>query len=366
MVLMPDNRRAISVQPQPQILNILFVGGGRGCYDILHLLSNYALQNITPNIIGVADPDVHARGRMFATELGIPTNSDFHSFLNERDLDLIIELTGSEKVLEELHEVKREGVKVLDHLGALFLWEIIAIQQRSLELEKKVRDLDTMATVGEMAYRLTHELRNPLMIFGSLVRRIMTRTDLGHGVRKRLKHASDLVRRMEFVISDICDVVHPLNPKFSMVNMTEFLEWWCKDVSTEARLVGVKIDSTIASDLPTILVDPSLLRQALWHIIENSFDSMAETGGVIQVEAELCWDDILIVCRDTGPGLIDIQPGRVMNPFSSTKDGRMGLGLALCRQIILRHGGKVEIRKREEKGTKVIISLPITFYRDDK
>jgi len=120
-----------------QVLNVAFVGGGKGCYDILHLLKSYSPVHLQTHIIGVADPNEDAIGRRHAERLGIPTTSDYAPFLQSKELDLIIELTGDDNVLTDILNNKLDTIKILDHVGALFLWEIIAIQEEKLRLEKK-------------------------------------------------------------------------------------------------------------------------------------------------------------------------------------------------------------------------------------
>jgi signal transduction histidine kinase len=344
-----------------QIINVAFVGGGKGCYDILHHLKFYPPVHFKPHIIGVADPNTNAIGRVHARRLEIPTTADYRPFLQNKDLDLIIELTGDDRVLADIHNNKLASIKVLDHVGALFLWEIIAIQEEKLHLEKKVSHLDTMAAIGEISYRMTHELRNPLMIIGGLVRRMMTRIDLPHGSRKMLKHISHHVQRIEELISDICDVVRPLKPQFNLINMAEFIGSWCKGVKTEARLSGVAVEIEMDEEMPAMYIDRSLMRQALWHIFENSLDAMIDTGGTIKIKALLCWDNIHIEFIDSGGGFRELSTSQAIQPFMTTKPGRMGLGLALCRQIIFDHGGDLEIVNEKNKGTSVIIKLPITL-----
>ena len=344
-----------------QVINVAFVGGGKGCYDILHQLKFYPPVHFKPQIIGVADRNKNAIGRNHAERLGIPTTSDYKPFLQNKDVDLIIELTGDDEVLADIHKNRLASIKVLDHVGALFLWEIIAIQEEKLHLEKKVSHLDTMAAIGEISYRMTHELRNPLMIIGGLVRRMMTRVDLPHGSRKMLKHISHHVQHIEEMLSDICDVVRPLKPQFKLVDMTEFIEGWCKGAKAEARLSGVAVDIETDEELPAMYIDRSLMRQAFWHIFENSLDALADTGGTINIKTLLCWDNLHIQFIDTGGGFKELSSSQAMYPFMTTKPGRMGLGLALCRQIIFDHGGNLEVVNEKNKGTSVIIKLPITL-----
>ena len=120
-----------------KVLNVAFVGGGKGCYDILHLLKFYSPVHLHTHILGVADINEDAIGRRHAERLGIPTKSDYKSFLQSKELDLIIELTGNDSVLADIRTNKLDSIKILDHVGALFLWEIISIQEEKLRLEKK-------------------------------------------------------------------------------------------------------------------------------------------------------------------------------------------------------------------------------------
>ncbi len=346
--------------PVPDV-NVVFVGGGKGCYDILQLLNTYKPAKFTPHVLGVADPNPEAKGRKYADEFGIETVDDYHSYLVDDRVDLIIELTGKDEILADIHAGKRARIKVLDHLAALFLWEIVDIQEEKLRLEKKISDLDTMAAIGEIAYKLTHELRNPLLITGGLVRRMMTRIDLPHGIRKRFKHIAGHVLHMENVISDICDVIRPLRPHYRLTDMNEFFEHWCQTVRTEARFVGASVQFTIEKDLPTMYIDPLLIRQALWHVLENSLDAIAEREGVIYIDVQICWDMIAIQLSDSGEGFLCIGPYQAVQPFTTTKSGRMGLGLALCRQIILDHGGELRIIEKADGHSLVYVELPITY-----
>lgn len=336
-----------------------FIGGGKGCYEILHLLKSYPPVHFTPHIISVADPKAGAIGRSHAEHIGITTTDVYRPFLCNKEIDLILELTGDDAVLSDIRHNKLDSIKVLDHVGALFLWEIIAIQEEKIRLEKKVSHLDTMAAIGEISYRMTHELRNPLMIIGGLVRRMMTRIDLPHGSRKKLKHTSNHVQHIEELICDICDVVHPLKPQFNYIDMSHFLQDRLKAVNTEARFVNVSVDILMDEELPAMYIDHSLIRQALWHIFENSLDAMANKGGGIKIKALLCWDNIHIEFIDSGDGFYDLSPAQALQPFVTTKSGRMGLGLALCRQIIFAHGEDIKVINEKEKGAAVIIKLPI-------
>jgi signal transduction histidine kinase len=346
-----------------QVLNVAFVGGGKGCYDILRLLKSYSPVHLQTHIIGVADPNEDAIGRRHAERLGIRTTSDYTPFLQSKNIDLIIELTGDDTVLADMRHNKLDSIKILDHVGALFLWEIIAIQEEKLHLEKKVSHLNTMAAIGEISHRMTHELRNPLMIIGGLTRRLMVRDDLPHGTRKKLKNISHHVQQVEELISDICDISRPLRPEYNLTDMDEFLRNWCLAVRAESQFMGVTVEFSLDEELPDMYIDRSLISQALWHIAENSLDALAYSGGTIKINILLCWDNIHIELTDSGRGFEELSTTQAIQPFMTTKPGKMGLGLSLCRQVLLDHGGDMEIVSNKEKGVTVLIKLPIKLIQ---
>jgi signal transduction histidine kinase len=173
------------------------------------------------------------------------------------------------------------------------------------------------------------------------------------------------VQHIEEVISDICDVVRPLQPHYNLTDMSEFLEYWCKAAVTEGRLVGIAVDCIIEEELLTMYIDPSLIRQALWHLLENSLDAMTETGGEISIKALLCWDNVLIELQDTGSGFSGLSIAEAAHPFTSTRPGKMGLGLSLCRQIVFDHGGDIEFFSKKD-GVNVIIEILVKFEQPSK
>jgi two-component system sensor kinase FixL len=93
---------------------------------------------------------------------------------------------------------------------------------------------------------------------------------------------------------------------------------------------------------------------------------MADTGGSIKIKSLLCWDNLHIEFIDTGGGFRELSTSQAMQPFMTTKPGRMGLGLALCKQIIFDHGGDIEIVNEKNKGTSVIIKLPTILTQPPK
>ncbi len=342
-------------------VNVAFVGGGKGCRDVLRLLTTYPLRNLTLKVIGVADPRPDAPGRIFAEELRIKTTSDYREFYKHPDLDLIIELTGDDKILEEILATRPKGVKVLDHLGARLLWELIEIQEEKLVLEERLNASEKMIAVGEMAYRLTHELRNPLMCIGGLTRRLFLNPDTPHYLRKQLEQIISYVEKIEKAVSDICDVARPIYPHYLPTNLTEALKSWCKGVRYEARRYNVEVECHIEEDLPELIMDKELIAQVLWHVAEHAMETIPSGDRSLFIQARLCWDEVLIIVEQGGTEYecpTGDNHGEMEEPEHPTK--RSSLWLAMCRKIMSDHGGDIRLETRHGK-LIVIIELPVRF-----
>ncbi len=342
-------------------VNVAFVGGGKGCRDVLRLLTMYPLRSLKLKVIGVADPKHDAPGRVFAEELRIKTTSDYKEFYKYPELDLIIELTGDDQVLDEILSTKPKRVKVLDHLGARLLWEIIEIQEEKLILEERLSASEKMVAVGEMAYRLTHDLRNPLMCIGGLTRRLLLNPDTPHYLRRQMEQIISYVEKMEKAVANICDVARPIYPHYQPTDITCTLKSWCKGVRYEARRYNVEVVCRIEEDLPKLIMDKELISQVLWHVAEHAMETMSTSTRRLLIQARLCLDEVLIVLEQDGEEEVEC-PGRlelgVSESVSPTK--RSSLWLAMCRKIMSDHGGDIRVERRAGR-LIVVIELPVRF-----
>jgi len=130
-----------SVDDQP--MNAAIVGGGQGCLSILEMVQTRTLGRIRLRVLGVADTDPEAVGVAYARELGIPVvTTDYTELFEIKDLQVIIELTGKEKIRDEIEAGRPRDVRLIDHFGARLFWEVhqaeqVVIQQRT-EMQTKV------------------------------------------------------------------------------------------------------------------------------------------------------------------------------------------------------------------------------------
>jgi two-component system NtrC family sensor kinase len=126
-------------------MKTVIVGGGEGCRRVISLALDSVLEAITLDILGVVDPDPNAQGIVFAESRGVPTFTDIREALKLPDVELVVEMTGHDEVVEEIYKIAPPGIKIIDHVFARLFWDMGRVtrsQKRQLEeitaLEKQL------------------------------------------------------------------------------------------------------------------------------------------------------------------------------------------------------------------------------------
>jgi signal transduction histidine kinase len=131
--------------------------------------------------------------------------------------------------------------------------------------------------------------------------------------------------------------------------------------SPTARSANIEIKSFVSGDLPNVLLDGDLFKQALLNLMLNAEQAMPE-GGQITVQAHEEPGAICLSLIDTGKGIPQEVLGKIFQPFFSTRTGGHGLGLPTTRKIVEAHGGAIEVQSEIGRGTKFTIRLPISEH----
>ncbi len=346
----------------PHEIDVIIVGGGKGCHEILLLFEEYQPRNMRLNILGVADINPKAPGIRYAREKGIFVTQDFRE-LFERfpQADLVIELTGDEEVLEKIYRLKPKKTKVIDHLGARLFWEIIALFREKSFCERRLAHMESLNITIELICHLAHELRNPLTVVGGLVRRMAKYPQLPKELEEHVRIVEEQVNRLEQVIRELTQVAKPLKLKFVPININELVKKVCEEFRPLLS-PNIKLQTNLDPEIPEIYVDPDLLREAVWQVLKNAGEALqGQESGNIRVETKLCYDVLAIVIVDNGPGMTKEVLEKATLPFFTTKPKAPGLGLYLVQKIATAHGGNLYIHSTPGQGTVVAIELPLRF-----
>ena len=239
---------------------------------------------------------------------------------------------------------------------ALFLIENISQRKR---MEEKLRESERLAAVGATSAMLAHEVGNPLNGISTTVQMIerdlsQRRDGVQSVVFSALADIRNEINRLGALLHEFRFLARPQRLELEPVRLEAMVRDVLAVEAYAARDIDVEID--IPQDLPLLYVDQEKLTQVIANLVDNSADAMPQ-GGKLTVSAYLSGEEILLEVRDTGIG---IPPGvNVFEFFTTTKPNGTGLGLAVVRQIVSAHGGRVEYHSQVGKGTVFTVALPV-------
>jgi two-component system sensor kinase FixL len=234
-------------------------------------------------------------------------------------------------------------------------------------LHGRLLNVSRMATIGEMAAGVAHELNQPLTAIATyaqacdrlLARPITDPSDLREALRQitaQTTRAAEIIRRLralahshqgEHVPADINTVVSELRDL----------------VQTDAHVHGVRLSLQLTAQLPEVVVDTGQIQQVVLNFVRNSLDAFGARPGPspeIAIRTGLtATGDVELAVIDNGPGLPPEARQRLFDPFFSTKENGTGLGLAISNTIARNHGGSVGYRPNVPTGASFYILLPI-------
>lgn len=222
---------------------------------------------------------------------------------------------------------------------------------------------DRLAFLGSLASGLAHEIKNPLstmtITLGLLREDFETsQSPSDRRVLRKIHLLESEVSRLEHILQDFLQFAggHTVRPKVVSVNgfLSDLLDFFAPSLAES----GIRLVRRLGPDLPAVLVDPELMKQAFLNLLTNAREAMPR-GGELTVRTWSSGDRVRIDVSDTGPGIApDVLP-HIWEVYYSTKSGGTGLGLPTVRRIVAEHGGEVSVRSSARRGTCFSVFLPV-------
>ncbi|MBW2145822.1 MAG: PAS domain S-box protein [Deltaproteobacteria bacterium] len=217
---------------------------------------------------------------------------------------------------------------------------------------------ERLSAVGEMSAGVAHEIRNPLVAIGGFTRYILKRMPQDDQNRKHLEIIVKEVDRLENILRGILDFVrlaevHPTPTDINVIirQIFEMLEPELLEASIKAR-------KELSNDLPELHIDPDRIRQVLINIYRNAIQAMPESG-TLTVRSFQRNGRVIVEVEDTGIGIPNPEDPKIFEPFYTSKNTGLGLGLTISSQVLKIHGGIISARAGRDRGTVIIIEIPI-------
>ena len=222
---------------------------------------------------------------------------------------------------------------------------------------------ERLAAIGRMSAHVTHEVRNPLASIGlnaELLEALISESgaagpqaDEAHTLARAIGREVD---RLTAITEEYLRFARLPRPELASEDVGALLGSIAQFVRRDLENAKVSLVFALAPDLRPVELDRDQIRQAVLNLVRNAKESMPE-GGVVELGAEIEGDRVAIVVRDHGVGIAPENVERIFDPFFSTKLTGTGLGLALCHQIVVEHGGELAVRSEVGKGSEFRLLL---------
>jgi signal transduction histidine kinase len=224
--------------------------------------------------------------------------------------------------------------------------------------QKQLEHADRLATTGEMAAGMAHEIRNPLAgVLGALqvIDAEMPETDANKPIVQEMMVQME---RMNLAVNDLLAYARPTPPKFDTTDLNGILDRTLSILNSQVRKRNIAVEASLDRSLPFITADKKLLQQLLWNLILNALQAM-EAGGRLTVSTAGDDAEVTVRIRDTGRGIPERDLANIFKPFYTTRHQGTGLGLTISRRIVEAHGGTLTLESAENSGTTCTVRLPL-------
>jgi signal transduction histidine kinase len=247
-------------------------------------------------------------------------------------------------------------------LGRNFNHMVEQLRQNRMEIERLHRTqmsrAEHMATLGEMATGLAHEIRNPLAGIAGVIEIIGRDLPSTSPARAVVKDVRQEIARINRIVSDLLQTARPHPPKVRKSDLNTTVEHAVMLGRQQALSKGTEITLRKDPSLPEIEHDSDQIHQVLLNLLLNSLQAI-DANGKIDVRVERQGERGVIEVSDNGRGIPADHLPNIFRPFYTTKGEGTGLGLSLARRIVEDHQGRIDVTSTVGKGTTFAVVLPL-------
>ncbi len=236
-------------------------------------------------------------------------------------------------------------------------------------MNQQVIETGKLASVGELAAGIAHEINNPVAIMveeagwiQDLMGEGLEQGDNLQEAKRGLQQIETQGRRCKEITHKLLSFARKTDSRVQTLQLNELVTEVASLLSQKSRYANVEVQLRLQPDLPPIQASATEMQQVLMNIFNNAVDAMEKSGGTITVVSRSEEQSIRLSIADTGPGIPASNLGRLFDPFFTTKPvGKgTGLGLSICYGIIHKMGGQIDAESQVGKGTTFHIVLPLT------
>lgn len=305
--------------------------------------------------------------RLFATCMVFAVGIAFSIYLARRYTEPIHRLVGDFKRVSAGDLSVTIPVDSQDEIGELaagFNNMVEKLREREV-LEKRLYEAEHLSRVGQLASGIAHEIRNPLNYISLAIDHL--KAEMLPRCGEQCAELEDLaekikeeVRRANYMVLNFMNYGRPLKLRRVLVPYDEIISKVLPLISDRMAEQHIRVELNIAPDLPPLWVDQELVRNCIINFLTNATQAM-DDGGVITLGASMDREKRLacLTFTDQGSGIREEDIPKIFQPYFTTKDVGIGLGLAITERIIKEHGGEILVQSRPGEGTTFTVLLPL-------
>ena len=292
---------------------------------------------------------------------------------------ILVYLQDKTDAFADLYRARRLGIIIflLGGLGivgtSVFLSrrmvQRIARADREKEMmNEQVIEAGKLASVGELAAGIAHEINNPMAIMveeAGWIEDLLQEEEFQEGAnldefKRAVKQIKIQGKRCKEITHKLLSFARKTDPAIKVVQLNDLVEEIVALCEQRAKYSSIHINMNLMSPLPTIHASPSEMQQVLLNLINNAVDAMEKSGGSIDITTRLDGAYVVLDVADTGPGIPQANLARIFDPFFTTKAvGKgTGLGLSICYGIIHKMGGEISVNSAVGIGAVFHIRIP--------
>jgi hypothetical protein len=261
--------------------------------------------------------------------------------------------------------------------------ESLELAREEIEMchSQQMRRAAKLASLGEMASAIAHEIKNPLAGISSAVQVLISDFNDDDPKKKIMNEILNQVKRLDRAVRDLLAYAKPTPPKMAYNDINDVLEKALFFIQQVAKKGRTNINTSLDKNLPKIMIDADQIQQVFINISINAIQAMPE-GGDLNISTELIssermkeetddpldkrYEWIKVSFKDTGIGIPEHDRDKIFDPFFTKKGKGTGLGLSISQRIVEEHSGRITFTSEVGKGSVFLVYLPVKGKDEDE
>ncbi|MBW2615231.1 MAG: two-component sensor histidine kinase [Deltaproteobacteria bacterium] len=299
-------------------------------------------------------------------------DGDWFLVFRQRTSDAFADFRNAMKVAIVIIVLGGLGITTM----AFFLTRRMVGRIAEVDKEKEIMKTGKLASVGELASGIAHEINNPVAIMveeAGWIQDLLEEEEFGKSenldeFERALNQIRTQGKRCKEITHKLLSFARKTDSRIQDVRIDDLIEELVSLSAQKAKYSNVTINTDIQPDLPELKVSQTELQQVIFNLINNALDAMEKKGGDLNITGSLEDNHIIIELEDSGPGIPESNISRIFDPFFTTKPvGKgTGLGLSICYGIIKKLGGEIKVRSVIDEGTSFRVSIPLSKDNETK